>query len=634
MSHSLVSFPPSAGRLCSKVLSGKVIDQGLKVFSVLSLAVGLLAGASVASWGEPVHGIAMHGEPKYPADFVHLDYVNPDAPKGGKITYGGQGSFDSLNPFILKGVAPRGLWDDSYGLNVYEPLLMRTADEAFSLYGLIAESVELPEDRSSITFTLRDNAKFSDGHVIDVEDVKFTVDLLKEYGRPAYQSRLKRVVSIEEPGPRQIRFVFENGEDRELPLLIGTLPVLPAHVIDPEKISKSGMYEFIGSGPYVLDRIDAGTKIVLKRNPDYWAKDLPIKIGQDNFDEIHVEYFRDNTAMFEAFKKGVFDVLPESDPARWANQYDFTSAKDGRVKQRVFESRLPKGMSGFVFNTRKPVFENRAVRRTLAKLFDFNWVNKNLYYGLFTRSSSYFESSILSSVGVEANEAERALLAPYIDSIDADILDGTYRPVSAEDGREMRQLMRGAIADLAAEGYVLKNGVMTHAETGRPLAFEFLATSSEQERLALTYNRILQRIGVKMSIRTVDSAQYWERRKTMDFDMMKMSWSASLSPGTEQYSRWHSSQRDQDGWFNQAGADDPAVDAMIEALLAARSQDEFTAAVRAFDRTLINGYYVLPLFHKKDQWVGIWTRIGIPGKEVKGRPLSGYRPTVWWYRGE
>ncbi len=583
---------------------------------------------------EPVHGIAMHGEPKYPADFSHLDYVNPDAPKGGKVTYGLQGSFDSLNPFLLKGVAPRGLWDVTYGLNVYEPLLARTSDEAFSLYGLIAEWIDLPEDRSSITFKLRDEAKFSDGHPITVEDVKFTAELLREYGRPSYQTRLKRVTAIEEPGPGQIRFVFENGDDRELPLLIGMLPVLPAHAIDPEKFSKSGMYEFIGSGPYLLDKVDPGTKIILKRNPDYWAKDLPIKIGEDNFDEIHVEYFRDNTAMFEAFKKGVFDVQPESDPARWANQYDFAAVRDGLVTKHIFKSGLPKGMSAFAFNTRKPVFQNRAVRRTLAKLFDFEWVNKNLYHGLFARSSSYFESSVLASTGIAASEQERALLAPYIDGIDPDILDGTYAPVSAKDSKEMRTLMRDAIRDLAAEGYELKDGVMTHLDSGRPLAFEFLATSNEQERLALAYSRILERIGIKMEIRTVDSAQYWERRKTMDFDMMKMSWTASLSPGNEQYARWHSSQRDKDGWFNQAGANDPAVDAMIDALLAARTQEDFTAAVRAFDRTLINGYYVVPLFHMEDQWVGMWNRIAFPTDEAKSRPLSGYRPTVWWYKGD
>ena len=295
-----------------KTLPRIMRTAGPVLLAYACLSGALLSGGLVfAASASPVHGIAMHGLPKYEKDFAHLDYVNPDAPKGGKITFGLQGSFDSLNPFILKGVAPRGLWDVDYGHNVYEALLARSDDEAFSLYGLIAEWIDMPEDRSSITFKIRDEARFSDGEPITVDDVKFTVELLREYGRPAYQSRIKRITSMEEPGDGQIRFVFENGEDRELPLLIGMLPVLPRHAIDPEKFSKSGMYHFIGSGPYLIGDVDAGSKIILKRNPDYWAKDLPIKVGQDNFDEIQVEYYRDGTAMFEAFKKGQFDIQPK-----------------------------------------------------------------------------------------------------------------------------------------------------------------------------------------------------------------------------------------------------------------------------------------------------------------------------------
>ncbi|MCT4657128.1 MAG: extracellular solute-binding protein [Cohaesibacter sp.] len=601
-------------------------DQFYASFLVIFVAFVLCLFVSVAARAAPSHGVAMHGDPKYSQDFNALDYINIDAPKGGRIAFGLQGSFDSLNPFLLKGVSPRGLWDVSLGLNVYEPLMMRAGDEPFSLYGLIAEWVDLPQDRASITFKIRPEARFSDGHPISVEDVLFTVDLLKEHGRPSYQSRIKRIARIEQPEEGQVRFVFENGDDRELPLLIGMLPVLPKHAIDPQKFAKSGLYQFIGSGPYLIDKVDAGSKLILKRDPDYWGRDLPIKRGMDNFDQIRIEYFRDNTALFEAFKKGEFDMQPESDPARWANQYDFTAAKEGKVLQKTFLSQLPKGMSAFVFNTRRPVFAKREVRRALAMLFDFEWVNKNLYHSLFKRSGSYFQNSSLSSLGLKANSLELKLLEPYLDVIDADILEGRYLPVSAKNGRDMRRVMAQAIKILGKAGYQLDNGIMKEASTGKALQFEFLATSKEQERLALVYSRILERIGIVMSIRTVDSAQYWERRKTMDFDMMKMSWSASLSPGNEQISRWHSSQRNKDGWFNQAGANDPALDAMIAALLAARSQEDFTAAVRAFDRVLINGYYVVPLFHKSDQWLGIWSHIGMP----KGQPLSGYHPSTWW----
>ena len=351
-----------AERQCLSLKARWRVGAGL----ILGLLTALPAVAMVSSGAraEPSLGIAMHGEPKYTEGFAHFDYVNPDAPKGGSITYGMQGSFDSLNPFILKGVAPRGLWDVEYGANVYEPLLERSSDEPFSLYGLLAEWVDLPEDRSSITFKIRDEARFSDGEPVTVEDVKFTVDLLRDYGKPSYKSYIKRIKAVDEPGEQQIRFVFEDGSDRELPLLIGMFPVLPKHAIDPESFSKSGMYQFIGSGPYLLDRVDAGTKLVLKRNPDYWGKDLPNKVGMQNFDQISIEYFRDNTALFEAFKKGAFDILPESDPARWANQYDFNAAERGDVAKEVFQSELPTGMSGFVFNTRRPVFRGsrRAAR--------------------------------------------------------------------------------------------------------------------------------------------------------------------------------------------------------------------------------------------------------------------------------
>ncbi|MCV6600481.1 MAG: extracellular solute-binding protein [Cohaesibacter sp.] len=586
---------------------------------------------SVTSWAlsvqaEPSHGISMHGSPKYKKDFSHLSYANPKASKGGKIAYAGQGSFDSLNPFLLKGVAPRGLWDVEYGHNVYEPLMIRAADEAFSLYGLLVEWADMPEDRSSITFKLRSEARFSDGHALDVDDVIFTVNLLKEYGRPAFQSRIKRIKDMVRLSDDQIRFVFHDGKDRELPLLIAALPVLPAHAIDPAKFAKSGLNHFIGSGPYLIDKVEPGTRLVLKRNPDYWGKDLPVKRGMDNFDQISIEYFRDNTAMFEAFKKGAFDMLPESDPARWANQYDFPAAIAGKVLQKTFQSRLPKGMSGFAFNTRRAVFADRRVRRALASLFDFHWVNKNLYHGLFRRTGSYFQNSDLSALTLKASDMELALLSPFKDSFDKAILNGTYRPVSAKDGRDMRKVMGAALKALRDAGYSLVDGVMKSSHTGRPLTFEFLATTKEQERLALAYSRILERLGIVMRIRTIDSAQYWERRKTMDFDMIKMSWSASLSPGNEQFSRWHSSQRDKDGWFNQAGAQDPAIDAMIDALLAAKSSKDFTAAVRAFDRALINGYYVVPLFHKAESWLGIWSHIGIPD----GQPLGGYLSSSWW----
>jgi peptide/nickel transport system substrate-binding protein len=576
---------------------------------------------------EPSHGIAMIGDPALPPDFDHLPYVNPNAPKGGKIIYGVVGTFESMNPFIVQSgtTSARGLRDPVFGNLVYESLLARNDDEAFTLYGLLAESVETPPDRSWVEFTLNPSARFSDGEPVTVDDVIFSVEILRDKGRPNYKATLSKIEKIERVGERGIRFHIESAMDRELPLIIGLMPILPKHAIDPENFDKSTLKAPIGSGPYTVSEISAPQYTVFKRNPDYWARDLPIKRGLDNYDEIRVEYYRDANTMFEAFKKGLYAVNPEGDPSQWNTAYDFPAVKDGRVVKETFKTGTPKGMSGFVFNTRRPLFADKNVRIALAKLIDFEWINKNLYYDAFVRAAGYFNDSELSSIGQPANARERELLAPFPDAVSDDVMEGTYRPVSiAEQGE--RAVLREALSELQAAGYELNGDTLVKTATGDPFAFEILVATREDERLALAYQRTLARIGIKASVRSVESSQYQKRRQTFDFDMIRYTWSVSLSPGNEQLNRWSQTAADLDGSFNYPGAREPAIDAMIDAMLSATSREEFVAAVRAFDRVLISGYYVAPLFYLPDQWLARWTTIERP--EVT--PVTGYNLPSWW----
>ena len=571
-------------------------------------------------------GIAMHGEPALAAGFDHLPYANPNAPKGGTLSLGFPGAFDSLNPFIVKGNAPRGLADTLYGNNVWDTLLYRSADEPFSLYGLLAESVDMPDDRTYVEFTLNAAAKFSDGQPVTVEDVLFTIDLLKGKGRPVYKRRFEKVAAVDQTGERAIRFTFAGGADRELPLLIGGFtPILPKHATDIATFDQSTMQPMIGSGPYTIVGVDAGRQVVLKRNPDYWGKDLPIKRGLNNFDEIHIEYFKDATAYFEAFKTGAFDLNLETDPGHWANAYDFPAAKDGRVVLEKIKTGVPKGMSGFVFNTRRDFFKDQRVREALIRLFDFEAVNRNLYFGAFARSASFFQGSMLSAVGKPASEAEKALLAPFAASLREDVMAGTYLPPASDGTGRDRKALRAALNLLGAAGWKLQGTTLVNAD-GKPFAFEFMCKTADEEKLALAYQGTLKLVGITMTVRTVDSTQYYDRQKSFDFDMLQMLWTASLSPGNEQINRWSIKAATTEGTFNYAGAADPGIDAMIDAMLAARSEDEFETAVRALDRILISGLYCVPLFHLPEDLVARWKRVARP--EVTA--IAGLQPETWW----
>ena len=561
----------------------------------------------------------MHGTPKHAPGFTHFPYVNPDAPKDGRIVLGALGTFDSLNPFIIKGVTPPGLRE-----YVYESLMTRSGDEPFSLYGLIAQSVEVPEDRSSITFHLRPEARFSDGTPITPDDVLFSHQILKEKGWPYHRSHYGKVAVAEKTGPHSVRFTFATSGDREMPLILGLMPVLPMHLLTPESFERTTLEPPVGSGPYRVERIDPGRSITYRRNPDWWARDLPVTRGRFNFEEVRVENFRDASSLFEAFKAGEINVRAEDDPGRWVEGYRFPAALAGRVIKREFETGLPAGMTALVFNTRRPIFEDARVRRAFMLMFDGAWINRSLFNGSYQRTQSFFERSALSSHGRPADDRERTLLAPFTDYVRPEVLDGTYSVPGTTSTASNRDNLQSAFLLFKDAGYELKDGRLV--KNGVPLSFEMLAQTRQQERLMLSYARNLERLGISARIRQVDTAQYWSRLKTYDFDMIQWTWGASLSPGNEQLNRWSSKAATIDGSLNYAGVKNPAVDAMIEALLQAVSQEEFTAAVRAFDRVLMSGEYVLPLFYLPKVWVAYWSQLRYPAK----LPLSGFDLDTWW----
>ncbi|MFO1183832.1 MAG: extracellular solute-binding protein [Bauldia sp.] len=601
---------------------------------LLGGAAGFVAG-SLGLFGRvdrafaaPSHGIAMYGDPAQPANFTSFAYANPNAPKGGTLTYGVIGTFDSMNPFIVRGAATtsRGLYDPIFGDNVHERIMARSRDEAFTLYGLIAESIETPADRSWVEFTFNRNARWADGAPLTAADFKFTIELLADKGRPVYKTYRDRMAGIDLVGERGIRITFNKLADRETPLLMGLMPILPKHAINVDTFDQSTLKPLLGNGPYMVEEVQAPSRMVLKRNPNYWGKDLPVKRGLDNFDRIVIDYYRDTTTMFEAFKRGLYDINPDTDPASWLGNYDFPAVNEGKVIKATFPTQTPKGMQGFVMNTRRPVFADIRVRRAMAMLFDFEWINANLYRGVYKRSASFFEDSELSSRGRPAGDREKALLAPFANAVAPEVMAGTYQPAKTDGSGNDRAALRAAVDVLTSAGYEARNGQMVNKANGQQLTFEFLALTKDAERLALAYNTTLERVGIKMNVRLIDSAQYERRIQAFDFDMFLTAYGASLSPGVEQINRWGSDQASTDGSQNYAGAKEPAIDAMIKAMTASTSKEDFVSAVRALDRVLVSQHYVVPLYFLPDQWVAHWSRI----KRPAATSVYGYTFPTWW----
>ena len=583
----------------------------------------VLLGCVTPVLAQPQHGIAMHGQPDLPASFAHLPYANPDAPKGGRIIYGVLGTFDTLNPYAVRGVAAQGL-TPPLGL-VVQSLMMRSADEPFTLYGSIAESIDVPDDRSSVTFHINPKAKFSDGHPITSEDIAFTWNLLKEKGKPNMRSSYGKVQKIDTPDALTIRFDLAGIGDRELPLILGLMPVLAKHATDVDKFEETSLTPLLGSGPYLVTEIKPGESITYKRNPDFWGKDLPINRGLYNVDEYKFDYYRDANTLFEAFKGGLYDIRSEDNPTRWVTGYDFPRMTEQKAIKDAIPVRTPKGMTALAMNTRRSVFADIRTREALSYLFDFEWVNKSLFEGVYKRTTSFFEGSDLASTGLPASEKEKAMLAPFPEAVRADILSGVWRPPLSDGSGRDRNNAKRAFELLKAAGWSLDKGVLKN-QNGEVFAFEALVVTRVQERLALNFSDSLQKLGIQMNVRYVDDVQYWRRVATFDFDMIQFTWGSSPSPGNEQVNRWGSKSKTREGSLNYPGVDSPAVDATIEALLAARERSDFIDAVHALDRILLSGFYVVPLFNAPDQWI-------VRSSDVKRpvtTPLFGFAPETLW----
>jgi peptide/nickel transport system substrate-binding protein len=596
------------------------------IWGVLALVFSAPLSALLGAAGAPAeesYAIAMHGAPAQGADFSHMAYVNPDAPKGGRLTWGILGTFDSLNPFIVRGIAVQQI--RGY---VVESLLARGNDEAFTLYGLLAKSVETDEARSYVTFHLDPRAKFSDGTPVLADDVLFSWALLRDHGRPYQRDYYSKVAKAEAPDPLTVRFDFADAHDRELPLILGLMPILPRHAVDVPTFEETSMAAPVGSGPYRVGAVKPGASVTLTRNPDYWGRDLPINRGLWNFDEIRLDYYREANGQFEAFKRGLYDFRVENEPLRWHDGYDFAAVKDGQVIRDTITTGMPQPTEFLVFNARRPVFSDVRVRRALTLLFDFEWINRNYFFGLYSRSPSYFAGSELSAYERPAGEREQELLKPFAAHLAPDVLDGSYRlPVTDGSGRD-RATLRSALNLLSEAGYDLDGTVLRQRSTKAPLGFEILVTTRDQERIALAYSRDLKRAGIDATVRVVDPVQFDQRRQGYEFDMIQNRWTQSLSPGNEQSFYWGSEAADKRGTRNYMGAEDPAIDAMIAELLAARDRATLVSVVRALDRALMSGFYAIPVFNVREQWIARWNRI----KRPESNALVGYLPESWWQR--
>ena len=575
-----------------------------------------LAGHSLAA---PRHAVTLYDEPpKYPANFQHFAYVNPDAPKGGTLRQAGFGGFDSLNPFINKGVAA-----DEIGL-VYDTLTRRSLDEPFTEYGLLAEKIEKAPDNRWVRFTLRRSARFHDGHPVTAEDVVFSFDTLMKDGAPQYKAYYADVEKAVAEGEHRVRFVFRHNGNRELPLIVGQLPVLPKHAWEGREFARTSLEPPLGSGPYKVAEVQAGRSIRYERVRDWWARDLPVNRGQYNFDNLVIDYYRDNTVALEALKAGQFDFWVESSAKNWATAYDSPAVHDGRLIKEEIANHNPAGMQGFIFNLRRPLFQDARVREALGLLFDFEWTNRQLFYGAYTRTRSYFENSELAASGLPS-KAELKLLEPWRERLPAQLFTSEYQPPQSDGSGVIRDQRRRAFELLQQAGWRLENDRMLDA-TGKPVTIEFLLAQVEFERVLLPFKRNLASLGIELQIRRADVSQYINRLRSRDFDLIVGGFSQSSSPGNEQREYWHSSSADNPGSRNLIGLKDPVIDALVDGLINAGSRQSLITHTRALDRVLLWGHYVIPNWHIKTWRVARWNRFEHPPVA----PLYDIGLYTWW----
>lgn len=585
--------------------------------TLLTMLVLFLGGAGVRA-AEPSHGIAMYGEPKYGPGFEHFEYVNPDAPKGGEARLDALGSFDTLNPFTIKGRPAAGL-----GF-LFESLATSSADEPFSYYGLLAETIEVPEDRSSVTFALRPEARFHDGSPITAEDVIFSFDVLREKGSPLYRFYYANVAKAEALDERRVRFSFSPGENRELPLILGQLPVLSKDYWQGRDFEATTLEPPVGSGPYRIEAFETGRYIVYRRDPDYWGRDLPVSRGFYNFERLRYDYFRDSTVALEAFKAGAYDIRNENSAKQWATGYDSPALQQGLIKKLEIPHQRPAPMQGFVYNLRRPPFQDVRVREALAYAFDFQWSNRNLFYDQYTRTRSYFGNSELEAEDLPGGR-ELEVLEPLRGRIPERVFTQAYQPPVSDGPGGLRDNLRQALGLLQDAGWRFQDRKLVDGQ-GRPFTFEILLVQPTMERVALPFVQNLERLGIAATVRVVDTAQYQNRLNDYDFDMIVDSWQQSDSPGNEQREFWGSAAADAPGGRNTAGIKNPAVDHLIESLIAAPTREDLVARVRALDRVLQWNFYVIPHFHLPYDRIAVWDKFGRPAVT----PKDGAQLTTWW----
>lgn len=588
-------------------------------------AVILAPALPRSALAEPAHGIAMYGEPALPPDFVSLPYANPDAPEGGRIIFGENGTFDSLNPFIVKG-------NPATGVSAYtvETLMGRSYDEPFALYGLLAESIDTDAGRTYVEFTLRPEARFSDGSPVTVEDVLWSFETLGTVGNPRYAAAWKKIAKAEKVGERGVRFTF-NTEDRELPLILGLRPVLQKAQWEGKDFTVSSLEAPIGSGPYTVAEVEAGRFVTYRKDPDWWGKDLAFNNGLYNFDEIRFDYFGDGGVLFEAFKAGDIMSYRETNPAKWEANYDFPAVQSGEVVKSVIPHQRPSGIEGLVFNTRKPMFADWRVRQALIDAFNFELINQTLNGGLNPRIASYFGNSPLGMTpGAPAEGKVLELLQPFADQLLPGTIEGYALPVA--DGTEANRKNIRAATDLLAEaGWTVQDGVLKNA-AGEPFTFDILLVNGADQMISVAsiYVEALKRLGIAATVTTVDAAQYKERTNAYDFDMTHYIRSLSLSPGNEQTLYWGSAGVTEPGTRNWMGMNSPAAEAMIATMVASTDQADFIAATQALDRILTAGRYVIPIWYSDVSRIAHRKELHYPERLPLYGDWIGFQPDVWW----
>jgi microcin C transport system substrate-binding protein len=599
----------------------------LVVFSgaVLLIAVvlsGLVAGPKQGAAQPAVaaaHGLSMYGDLKYGPGFKHFDYANPQAPKGGDVKEAAIGTFDTLNPFILKGVAAAGI-----GLT-FETLMIESSDEPFSMYGLVAESIEAPADRSWVAFTLRPEARFHDGTAITADDVIWSFETLKTKGHPFYRSYYKHVTKAEKLGERKVRFSFDKGENRELPLIVGQMPVLSKAYWQKHDFEKTTLEAPLGSGPYKVESVDPGRAIVYRRLKDYWGAKLAVNSGRSNFDTIRYDYYRDITVAIEAFKAGQYDFRAENSAKNWATAYTGPAVAQKLIKKEEIKNEVPTGMQAFAFNERRPIFQDPRVRQAIGYAFDFEWTNKHLFYDAYTRTKSYFSNSELAARGRPGPD-ELKVLEPFRGKVPDEVFTKEYEPPKTDGSGNIRDNVRDALALFNAAGWTIKGQKLVN-QRGEPMQFEILINEPTWERISLPFAKNLERLGITARVRNVDPAQYEKRLQDFDFDVTVVVWGESLSPGNEQRDFWESATASIPGSRNYAGIKDPVVDKLVEMVIAAPDRPSLVARTRALDRVLLWGFHVVPHWHIQAFRVAYWDKFG--RSAVSPKYALGF-PDTWW----